>query len=64
MTVTVTLTGGGSDKYMRSGDAYVKHNDGTLDIVRTGAKPISYCAGAWIDVEGDQKRFKRRGFWF
>jgi hypothetical protein len=32
MTVTVTLRDGGADKYMRFGDAYVKHNDGTLDV--------------------------------
>jgi hypothetical protein len=63
MTVTVTLTGGGSDKYMRFGDAYVKHHDGTLDVIRTGAKRISYSPDAWTDVEGDQKKFKKRGFW-
>ena len=34
MTVTVTLQDGATDKYMRFGDAYVKHNDGTLDVVR------------------------------
>lgn len=38
MTVTVTLPDGGTDKYMRFSDAYVKHNDGTLDIIRGGAK--------------------------
>src|SRR4029078_1887896 len=37
MTVTVTLPDGGTDAYMRSGDAYVKHNDGTLDVLRVGA---------------------------
>ena len=61
MTVTVTLPDGGTDKYMRSGDAYVKHTDGTLDVVRTGAKQaLSYASGEWSDVQGDQKRFKRR----
>lgn len=61
MTVTVTLPDGGTDKYMRSGDAYVKHTDGTLDVVRTGAKQaLSYASGEWSDVHGDQKRFKRR----
>jgi hypothetical protein len=63
MTVAVTLTGGGTDKYMRFGDAYVKRQDGTLDVIRTGAKPVSYSSGSWIDVVGNQKRFKRRGFW-
>jgi hypothetical protein len=59
----VTLRDGGTDEYMRFGDAYVKRNDGTLDVVRTGAKlPYSYRSGEWADVEGDQKGFKRR-FW-
>jgi hypothetical protein len=63
MTGTVTLPDGGSDKYMRFGDAYVKNHDGTLDVVRTGAKhPHSYASGEWTDVEGDQRRFKK-GFW-
>ena len=64
MTVTVTLPDGGIDKYMRFDDAYIKHNDGTLDVIRSGAqRPYSYASGDWTDVEGDQKRFKRRGFW-
>lgn len=37
MTVSVTLQDGATDKYMRFGDAYVKHNDGSLDVVRCGA---------------------------
>ncbi len=49
---------------MRFGDAYVRHNDGTLDVIRGGAKrPYSYTSGEWTDVEGDQKKFNRRGFW-
>jgi hypothetical protein len=45
---------------MRFGDAYVKNHDGTLDVVRTGAKhPFSYASGEWTDVEGDQRRFKK-----
>jgi hypothetical protein len=56
MTVTVTLRDGATDEYMRFGDAYVKHNDGTLDVVRSGAKqPHSYAAGAWTDVQGNEK---------
>jgi hypothetical protein len=48
---------------MRFGDAYIRHHDGTLDVVRTGAKrPFSYASGEWTDVEGDQKSFKKR-FW-
>ena len=63
MTVTVTLPDGGTDKYMRGGDAYVKHRDGTLDFIRTGAKDAHrYASGEWTDVEGDQKRFKKH-FW-
>jgi hypothetical protein len=63
MTVIVTLPGGRTDEYMRSGDAYVKNHDGTLDVVRTGAKhPHSYAQGDWTDVEGTQKRSKTR-FW-
>ena len=64
MTVSVTRHDGGTDKYMRFGDAYVKNHDGTLDVVRTGAKQAyTYASGEWADVEGDQKRFKKRRFW-
>jgi hypothetical protein len=64
MTVTVTLRAGGADKYMRFGDAYVKHNDGTLDVIRSGARePHSYASGAWTDVEGDEKSWKKGRFW-
>ena len=64
MTVTVTLRDGGTDKYMRFGDAYIKHHDGTLDVVRSGAKaPFSYASGSWTDVEGDQKGWKKGLFW-
>jgi hypothetical protein len=63
MTVKVTLLGGGADQYMRFGDAYVKHHDGSLDVVRGGAKRRhSYAAGEWTDVEGDQKGLNKR-FW-
>jgi hypothetical protein len=64
MTVTVTLQGGGTDKYMRFGDAYVKHGNGTLDVIRTGVEgPHSYAPGEWTDVQGDEKRRKRSHFW-
>lgn len=63
MTVTVTLPDGGTDKYMRFGDTYVKHRDGRLDVIRSGAKnPYSYASEEWTDVEGDEKRGKGR-FW-
>ena len=64
MTVTVTLSDGAIDNYMRFGDAYVKHNDGTLDVIRTGAKrPYSYASGVWTEVAGDQKHSKTGRFW-
>jgi hypothetical protein len=64
MTVTVTLRGGGTVKYMRVGDTYVKHNDGTLDVFRGGAKRSqNYALGQWADVEGDQKSWKKGLFW-
>jgi hypothetical protein len=64
MKVTVTRRDGGTDKYMRFGDAYVMYNNGTLDVIRGGAKrPYSYASGEWNDVEGDQKRWKKGRFW-
>ena len=66
MTVIVTLPDGGTVGYLRFGDAYVKHPDGSLDIIRSGAKyAYRYAAGEWADVEGDQKRLARRKrrFW-
>ena len=64
MTVTVTLPDGLTDKCMRFGDAYVKHDDGTLDVIRTGARqPHSDASGQWTGVEGDQKSWKKGRFW-
>jgi hypothetical protein len=64
MTVTVTLIDGVTDNYMRFGDAYVKRNDGALDVIRHGAKrPYSYAPGVWTDVAGDQKHWKKGRFW-
>jgi hypothetical protein len=64
MTVTVTLQDCATDRYMRFGDEYVKHNDGTLDVIRDGAKrPYNYAPGAWADVKGNEKRLKRSHFW-
>ena len=59
MTVTVTLPDGGADRYMRFGDTYVQYDNGTLDVVRTGAQEFHYASGAWTDVEGDQKSWKK-----
>jgi hypothetical protein len=67
MTVTVTLEGGDTDQYMRYGDTYIKHNDGTLDVRRDDAnKPYSYAPGVWANVQGDEKQLKRSRFqgWF
>ena len=64
MTVTVTLPDGESVDYSRFGDAYVKHSDGSLDVVRIGEKdPHKYASGQWTDVEGDEKRWKKPRFW-
>ncbi|MDG4663667.1 hypothetical protein [Mycobacterium sp. 236(2023)] len=64
MTVVVNLPNGRVDEYMRFGDAYVKHDDGTLDVVRTGVKhPYTYAAGDWSRVEGDEKRWTKGRFW-
>ncbi len=57
MTVTVTLPDGHTDEYLRSGDNYVKHQDGSLDVVRGGARhPWSY-RGRRLDRSG--RRSKR-----
>lgn len=64
MTVKVMLPSGGVDEYMRFGDAYAEHADGSLDVIRTGAKkPYSYAAGEWTEVRGDERRWKK-GFRF
>ena len=48
---------------MRFGDAYIKHDDGTLDVIRGGGKrPFSYATGEWTDVEGDPRKWKKRRF--
>jgi hypothetical protein len=60
LTVKVTMRDGATDEYMRFGAAYVKHNDGTLDVIRTGAKqPYSYATGVWADVEATKSMGKR-----
>lgn len=48
-------------------DAYIKHHDGTLDVLRDGEKrPQSYAPGEWTNVQGDGKPLRRAGFraWF
>jgi hypothetical protein len=64
MTVTVTLAGGGTDKYMRFGDRYIEHNDGTLDVTRGGVKdPYRYESGEWTHVDGDRRTSKKSVLW-
>ncbi|BBY41094.1 hypothetical protein MMAN_52280 [Mycobacterium mantenii] len=64
MTVTVTLADGGTDKYMRFGDSYIEHKDGTLDVIRGGAKhAYRYEPRQWTHVDGDHRRSMKRGFW-
>lgn len=64
MTVLVTLHDGTIDEFLRSGDAYVKHLDGTLDVIRGGSnQPHRYAVGQWTDVQGTQKRRKTKRFW-
>ena len=64
MTVSVTLRDGTSEIYVLFGDACVKHSDGTLDIIRGGAKgSYTYARGEWTDVQGDEKRWRRTRFW-
>jgi hypothetical protein len=64
MTVTVTLVDGGTDKYVRFGDGYIEHKDGTLDVTRGGAKhAYRYESGEWTHVDGDHRTSKKRGCW-
>lgn len=64
MTVIVRLPDGGNDEYFRFGDTYFRHGNGSLDVIRVGvSEPYSYDAGAWTEVEGDERKHKKRGFW-
>jgi hypothetical protein len=64
MTVKVTLPDGETDHYMRFGDTYFEHGDGSLDVIRTGAKdPYTYPADGWTEVHGDERKHKKRRFW-
>lgn len=61
MTVKVTLPGGGRDDYMRGGDVYFEHKDGTLEVFRVGVEQAySYSPGKWTNVEGDRKKAKKK----
>lgn len=57
MTVHVTCKDGAVDDFMRFADSYVKHPDGSLEVVRAGtAKSSKYSAGQWLQVSGDEQR--------
>jgi hypothetical protein len=44
-----------------SANSYVKHTDGTLDVLRIGAEAsFSYASEEWSDVEGDEKASAKR----
>lgn len=63
MTVKVTLPSGDVDDYARYGDNYFENANGSLDVVRTGAKePHCYAAGEWSSVDGDERKHKKRWF--
>jgi hypothetical protein len=63
MTVHVTRDCGAIDEFARFADRYIKHTDGSLEIVRAGSvQTNSYGAGHWIDVTGDEKHTRRERF--
>jgi hypothetical protein len=56
---TMTLPNGATDKYMRFHDAYIKHSDGTLDVVRGGRQTVVRLRVGAVDrVEGDETTWK------
>ncbi|BBZ32389.1 hypothetical protein [Mycolicibacterium confluentis] len=63
MTVHVTRDNGVVDDYMRFGDRYVKHADGSLAVIRASTMPTKmYSAGQWSTVAGDERRIKHGMF--
>ena len=59
MTVTVTLPTATPTSTCGLVTDYVKHQDGSLDVVRGGARqPLSYAAGDWTEVEGNQSKWQ------
>lgn len=60
MTVSVWLDNGMTDEFTRFDDHFIKHSDGSLEVIRAGTAPSqSYPAGSWIDVSGDGARERR-----
>lgn len=54
MTVRVTRKDGVVQDFTRSADHYIKHDDGSLEVIRGGtAPPASYPVGGWTAVDGD-----------
>ncbi|EJZ08008.1 hypothetical protein [Mycolicibacterium vaccae] len=63
MTVHVTRDDGVTDDFARFGDRYIRHTDGSLEVIRAGTMQAkTYQAGRWSDVSGDEKRAHRRLF--
>ncbi|WP_135454686.1 hypothetical protein [Mycobacterium sp. DL99] len=63
MTVQVTRNDGVTDEFARFGDRYVKHNDGSLEVIRAETMPAAtYPVGGWTEVAGDEKRKPHRLF--
>lgn len=63
MTVHVTRADGVTQDFTRSADEYVKHSDGSLEIIRGGtAPPQWFPVGRWIAVTGDRTRRRRNRF--
>ena len=63
MTVSVWLGNGMTDEFTRFGDRFIKHSDGSLEVIRAGTAPRqSYPAGSWTDVSGDGPQERRRFF--
>jgi hypothetical protein len=64
MSVTVTLSGGGTNQFMLAGDTYVELDDGSLDVNRSGERdPWNYARGSWSTVRGDARLPAKRPFW-
>ena len=54
MTVHVTRRDGVVHDFTRSADHYIKHIDGSLEVIRGGtAPPARYPVGGWSYVGGD-----------
>ena len=60
MTVHVTRKDGVVQDFTRSADHYIKHADGSLEVIRGGtAPPARYPVGGWAAVDGDGDRETR-----